>query len=74
MSFLYSDTEKRIGGINKMQDPCIDCGAPLDVPDDSLDGEIICCPDCGVDYVIEMDDNGKKQLTELTIEGEDWGE
>ena len=53
---------------------CIDCGSELQIPKDSLQGEIIGCPDCGLDYVIEFDENGKKQLKELTLEGEDWGE
>ncbi len=57
-----------------MANACIDCGGDLDVPNDSLSGEIIGCPDCGLDYVIEEDESGSKQLTELSIEGEDWGE
>ncbi len=57
-----------------MLNDCMDCGADLDVPNDSLLGEIIGCPDCGLDYVIEKDESGSKQLTELLIEGEDWGE
>jgi alpha-aminoadipate carrier protein LysW len=52
----------------------MDCGADLDVPTDSLKGEIIGCPDCGLDYVIEVDESGSRQLKELLIEGEDWGE
>ncbi len=57
-----------------MLNDCMDCGADLDVPNDSLIGEIIGCPDCGLDYVIEEGESGSKQLTELLIEGEDWGE
>ncbi len=57
-----------------MSTACMDCGAALDIPPDSLLGEIIGCPDCGLDYVIEVDDSGSKQLKELLIEGEDWGE
>ena len=57
-----------------MLNDCMDCGANLDVPNDSLIGEIIGCPDCGLDYVIAEDESGSKQLTELLIEGEDWGE
>lgn len=57
-----------------MTENCIDCSAPLEVPYDSLDGEIIGCPDCGLDYVIEIDDKGNKHLKQLTVEGEDWGE
>lgn len=52
----------------------MDCGAYLEVPYDSIIGEIIGCPDCGLDYVVEEDEVGSKQLTELLIEGEDWGE
>ena len=53
---------------------CTDCGAVLEMPEDGLQGEIIGCPDCGLDYVIEDDGNGSKHLRELVIEGEDWGE
>ena len=56
-----------------MTDCCIDCSAPLEVPADALDGEIISCPDCGLDYVIE-EENGRKDLKQLTVDGEDWGE
>jgi alpha-aminoadipate carrier protein LysW len=57
-----------------MNGNCIDCAAPLEVPSDTLDGEIIACPDCGLDYVMEIGEQGSKQLNQLTIEGEDWGE
>ncbi len=57
-----------------MSNACMDCGADVEVPNDSLLGEIVGCPDCGLDYVIEVDESGSKQLTELLIEGEDWGE
>jgi len=52
---------------------CIDCGRELEIPEDVLEGEIIGCPDCGLDYVIKLD-KGEITLNELTIEGEDWGE
>ena len=57
-----------------MIDLCIDCSASLDVPADALNGEIISCPDCGLDYVIEVCEDGKQELKQLTLEGEDWGE
>ena len=53
---------------------CIDCSAPLEVPINTQNGEIISCPDCCLDYVIEIGEEGLKQLKQLTIEGEDWGE
>ncbi len=52
----------------------MDCKALIDVPEDALPGEIVSCPDCGLDYVVEMDESGLLILKELTIEGEDWGE
>jgi len=56
-----------------MMDTCTDCGATLEVPLDSEVGEIVECPDCGLDFILfEMD--GQTGLKELAIEGEDWGE
>jgi alpha-aminoadipate carrier protein LysW len=57
-----------------MGNSCMDCGGYLEVPYDSIIGEIVGCPDCGLDFVVEEDEVGSKQLTELLIEGEDWGE
>jgi len=53
---------------------CTDCGAELIVPSDSIAGEIIRCPDCGLDYVLIENETGLLTLKELIIEGEDWGE
>jgi len=57
-----------------MTEYCIDCTAPLEMPTDALKGEVISCPDCGLDYFIEEDEDGNKKLKELTVDGEDWGE
>lgn len=56
-----------------MKYTCIDCGRELEVPEDALEGEIIGCPDCGIDYVVEFV-GGELMINELTIEGEDWGQ
>jgi alpha-aminoadipate carrier protein LysW len=53
---------------------CIDCGLSLEIPEDAIDGEIIGCPDCGLDYVASPTETGSMMLTELVLEGEDWGE
>ena len=54
---------------------CIDCGAEIEMKNDAINGEIISCQDCGMDYVVEMDGTGSQLLLkELAIEGEDWGE
>jgi alpha-aminoadipate carrier protein LysW len=31
---------------------CQECGADISVPEDSVVGEIVTCPDCGGDYEI----------------------
>ena len=53
---------------------CIECNAEIKILDDYEQGEIIECPDCGTEYVVELDDKGNKILLELNLEGEDWGE
>ena len=53
---------------------CNDCGADLCIPNDARKGEIIGCGDCGLDYVMVINNSGNLLLEELLIEGEDWGE
>ena len=53
---------------------CADCGGVLEFPGDAVVGEIVECPDCGLEYVVEEIDNGLLKLVELNIKGEDWGE
>ena len=53
---------------------CPDCGAELDVPEDTEKGEILSCPGCGLELEVKQIKGGCVDLQELTIEGEDWGE
>jgi len=53
---------------------CTDCGAVLEIPNDAAQGEIIGCPDCGLDYAVVKDESSSLGLQQLIIEGEDWGE
>ena len=53
---------------------CVDCGADVELPEEAIPGEIIGCPDCGLDYAIIKDASGLLILQQLLIEGEDWGE
>lgn len=51
---------------------CLECGAQLDIGSDLIVGEILECPDCGVELEVI-------QLSPLTIDiapeiEEDWGE
>jgi len=46
----------------------------VEIPKDSIEGEIISCPDCGLDFAIVGGESGLLSIQELVIEGEDWGE
>jgi alpha-aminoadipate carrier protein LysW len=52
---------------------CLECGAEILVPDDAVSGEIVSCPDCGLDFEVR-NEGGNISLKPATIEGEDWGE
>jgi alpha-aminoadipate carrier protein LysW len=46
----------------------------IEVPDDAMVGEIVSCPDCGLELEVKTVDNGNVELEKLSIEKEDWGE
>jgi alpha-aminoadipate carrier protein LysW len=53
---------------------CPDCEANIAVADDAMLGEILSCPDCGLDLEIRAVESQKVELQKLAIEKEDWGE
>lgn len=53
---------------------CVECSDQFTVPMEAEDGEIFSCPECGTDFVIEMNDKGEVIIKELNLEEEDWGE
>ncbi len=57
-----------------MMAKCPDCDADLTVSDDAAKGEIVSCPECGLELEVKQVNGSKLELTELVIEGEDWGE
>jgi alpha-aminoadipate carrier protein LysW len=52
---------------------CIECDAEVPIPDDSMQGEIVTCPDCGESFelVKKGDEFGIKPAQ---VVGEDWGQ
>ena len=48
---------------------CNDCDTEIIIPKDIMEGEVISCPNCGLEY-----QNKKGKLSELTLEGLDYGE
>jgi alpha-aminoadipate/glutamate carrier protein LysW len=51
---------------------CIECAAEITLADNTEVGEIIVCPDCGVDLEVTALEPAAIQLAPM--EQEDWGE
>lgn len=50
---------------------CKECGLVLDIPNDTIIGEVISCKDCGSDWeIVSPQFNIKK----AEVVGEDWGQ
>jgi len=53
---------------------CDECGGTIKIPKDAVAGEIVSCPDCGLEYEIGKISNDKVELKPAETVGEDWGE
>jgi len=53
---------------------CPECDGEIAVAEDVISGEIISCPDCGMDLEVRFTEKGEIDLQQAEIEGEDWGE
>jgi len=53
---------------------CPECLAKIDVPDDVLIGEILECPDCGIELEVCKIEGRKVEVRIAASEEEDWGE
>jgi alpha-aminoadipate carrier protein LysW len=54
------------------QAECPECAGEVDLPDDVMEGEIVQCPDCGVELEVISADPPIVDLA--PEEEEDWGE
>ena len=52
---------------------CPECDANMELPADSVEGEILACSDCGQSYELSGTD-GNLTLKPAETIGEDWGE
>jgi len=60
------------GVVDKMKSECPVCGAMVDLPEGTVIGELIECPDCGTELeVVSLD---PPTVKEAPKEEEDWGE
>jgi alpha-aminoadipate/glutamate carrier protein LysW len=48
---------------------CLECDADIKIPENSIDGEIVTCPDCGASFEI-----AGKGLKKAEVIAEDWGQ
>ncbi|MFX1519910.1 MAG: lysine biosynthesis protein LysW [Promethearchaeota archaeon] len=53
---------------------CPECCAEIDAPEDVMVGEILDCPDCGVEVEVKEVNGNGIEICMAEIEGEDWGE
>lgn len=51
---------------------CKECDADIPVPQDSMKGEVIACPDCGESF--EVASTNPILLKKAEAVGEDWGQ
>jgi len=58
--------------MSKMSANCPECDAEIEIAPDSVEGEIVVCPDCGVD--LEITSLNPVTLDLAPMEEEDWGE
>jgi alpha-aminoadipate carrier protein LysW len=52
---------------------CPECDAEIKIPSDSIEGEIVTCPDCGASYELVKEDEGFS-VKPAQVVGEDWGQ
>lgn len=57
-----------------METECTTCGGNISVPEDVIKGEILSCPDCGLDYEIQEVSSETISLIAAEEIKEDWGE
>lgn len=56
-----------------LSEKCPDCEAAVLVPEDAVQGEIVTCPDCGLDLEVSISGQSRT-IKALVVEKEDWGE
>jgi alpha-aminoadipate/glutamate carrier protein LysW len=52
---------------------CLECDANINPPKDSMEGEIVTCPDCGASFELVKGSAGLDLKPAQTV-GEDWGQ
>ena len=54
---------------------CVECDAPVAIPADAIQGEIVSCKECGTSFeLVREQSGGLFTLRQAELEEEDWGE
>ena len=54
---------------------CIECDAPVAIPADAIQGEIVSCRECGTSFeLVREQAGGLFTIRQAELEEEDWGE
>lgn len=53
---------------------CLECDGEIELPNDVAIGEIVTCPDCGLDFEVCKINPDGISLKKAESIGEDWGE
>ena len=54
---------------------CMECDAPVTIPADAIQGEIVSCRECGTSFeLVREQSGGLFTLRQAELEEEDWGE
>jgi len=57
-----------------MKIKCPECDGDVEIPEDVVLGEIVGCPDCGLELEVCKIESGNAEVRPAEVEGEDWGE
>lgn len=57
-----------------LQQECEMCGGSISIPQDAVMGEILKCPDCGIEYEVKEITESSYKLIQAENVKEDWGE
>lgn len=57
-----------------MDSECEMCGGNINLPEDAIVGELVTCPDCGLDFELYANASGTFMLKSAEEVKEDWGE
>ncbi|MGQ9468470.1 MAG: alpha-aminoadipate/glutamate carrier protein LysW/ArgW [Nitrososphaerales archaeon] len=57
-----------------MKVKCLECDGDIELPNDVTIGEIVTCPDCGLDFEVSEINPDNVFLKRAEPIGEDWGE